>query len=428
MARELVRGTRSEPPHILLLLGDQVYVDEGAPRTRERIRDRRGGGQEPGEHAADFEEYTWLYHEAWSDPLLRWLMSTVSCSMVWDDHDMHDDWNISRSWLEEMKAKDWWWKRVHGGLMSYWLYQYAGNLSPAELEHNEVWQRIEPGGDATEVLSDFAHRAHQSGDGARWTFCRDIGRSRLIVIEDRAGRVLEEDRRAIVDDEEWDWIVEHAQGDFDHLLLATTDPFLLAPAMHYLEAWNERVCDGAWGAASAKAGEKLRRALDLDHWGAFGESFGRLAGLIEEVGAGRRGEPPASIVLLSGDVHHAYLAEVAFRRGSAVRSAVYQAVCSPFRNPLDARERRTIEASLTRPVLELTRMLASAAGAPEPPLRWRFAEGPCFDNQVATIRLDGRAAAMKLEKTVAGEEDERHLERSFERELASGVRARVAQP
>src|SRR3712207_8062569 len=42
--------------------------------------------------------------------------------------------------------------------------------------------------------------------------------------------------------------------------------------------------------------------------------------------------PISSIVTLSGDVHHAYLAEVAYPRGSGVRSAVWQAVCSPFRN------------------------------------------------------------------------------------------------
>ena len=55
-------------------------------------------------------------------------------------------------------------------------------------------------------------------------------------------------------------------------------------------------------------------------------SFERLRELLEEVGSGKRGKPPASIVVLSGDVHHAYLAEVGFRpRGEAYESAVYQA-------------------------------------------------------------------------------------------------------
>ena len=65
-------------PDQLFLLGDQVYVDEGSPETRARIRARRDTGSPPGEEVLDFEEYTWLYHESWRDPLIRWLFSTVS--------------------------------------------------------------------------------------------------------------------------------------------------------------------------------------------------------------------------------------------------------------------------------------------------------------------------------------------------------------
>ena len=94
---------------------------------------------------------------------------------------------------------------------------------------------------------------------------------------------------------------------------------------------------GAWGpAVRARSAERLRQAVDLEHWAAFQESFARLAELLRSVGAGERGRAPASIVVLSGDVHHAYLFEVAFRRGSGVQPHVWQAVCSPYRNPLEA--------------------------------------------------------------------------------------------
>jgi hypothetical protein len=237
-------------------------------------------------------------------------------------------------------------------------------------------------------------------------------------MDSRAGRVLEQGRRSIFDDDEWDWIVEQASGDFDHLLLATSDPYLLASAMHHLEAWNERVCDGAWGRWAAQLGERLRRGMDFDHWGAFNLSFERLTKLLEEVGSGRRGEPPASIVVLSGDVHHAYLAEVAFRRSAGVRSAVYQATCSPFRNPLNAHERRAIEA-MTSPAAErLLHLVARSAGVPDPGIRWRFCEGPYFDNQVGTLRIEGRGIDVRLDKTKPGEHHEKTLERTFERTIA----------
>ena len=103
-----------EWPDLLLMIGDQVYADEDAPRTREFIRERRGTEGDPGEEVADFEEYTHLYRETWGDEPIRWLLSTVPSAMIFDDHDIHDDWNTSISWLEEMRAKPWWDRRITG--------------------------------------------------------------------------------------------------------------------------------------------------------------------------------------------------------------------------------------------------------------------------------------------------------------------------
>jgi hypothetical protein len=419
LALEMLGNPDERWPHLLLLLGDQVYADEGAPQTREYIRSRRDTSQPPYEEVADFEEYTHLYQEAWREPAIRWLLSTVSTSMVIDDHDVHDDWNISRSWLEEMRAKPWWRERAIGACMSYWLYQHLGNLSPRELAESETFQHLtEAEGDAGKIVRDYAIRAMEDREGVRWSFRRDLGRNRVIVIDSRAGRTLHEGRRSIFDDTEWEWIREQVRGDFDHLVLATSDPYLLAHGMHYAEAWSEQVCNGAWGRPAAKLTEKLRRAVDLDHWAAFQLSFHRLAELLREVGSGQSGDAPSSIILVSGDVHHAYLCEVGFPRGAGMRSRVYQAVCSPLRNPLDNRERRQVRVAVSRPAWAVGRAIARAAGASDPELGWRFLEGPYFDNQVASLTLSDRAAHLKLEKTRPGDADEHRLETSFERRLA----------
>jgi PhoD-like phosphatase len=418
LARQMARDDRSEWPELLFLLGDQVYVDEGSPAVRERIRAKRDTSRPPGEEVIDFEEYTWLYRESWEDPLIRWLFSTVSTSMVWDDHDMSDDWNISRSWHEEMDRKEWWHERAVAGIMSYWIYQHLGNLSPRDLdEENEIYGKVRGNPDATEALREWAKSIDSTAAGTRWSYCRDIDGVRAIFMDSRAARVLTRERRSMFDDKVWDWIVDHANGDFDHLLIATTVPYLLSPAFHHLEAWNERLADGASGGAVARASEKLRRALDFDHWAAFQLSFDRLRRLLEEVGSGKRGKPPASIVILSGDVHHAYVCEVGFRRDAGVKSTVVQAVCSPYRNPLDERERKVVRAGFSRAAEVFARSLARLAGAPDPGIRWRLVEGPYFDNQVATLRLDGREAIVRLDKTVAGEEDEKALEKTFERRV-----------
>jgi hypothetical protein len=419
LALEMISGARPRWPDLLLLLGDQVYVDEGSPRVREWIRSHRDVGQAPGEQVANFEEYTRLYEESWGEPIVRWLLSVVPTSMVIDDHDMHDDWLISREWIEDMRRQPWWEEREIGGLMSYWVYQHLGNLSPRELERNPEYREAREAEDSVPVLRRFAKREGRVPEGKRWSFCTDVGNVRVLVTDDRTGRVLDQDRRSILDDQEWEWVEERAGGDFDHLLIGTTDPFLLGPGLHYVEAWNEAVCDGAWGESAARIGERVRRALDFDHWAAFQSSFHRLAKLLQAVGSGGRGRAPATIGVLSGDVHHAYLAEVAFRRDAGVRSHVYQAVCSPFRNALDSHERLGVQFGMSRPGRAIGRALARAAGVDDPEIRWRVTDGPFFDNQVATVTVDGRSSSLRLERAVPGRDGgQPRLEQLFERRLA----------
>ncbi len=60
--------------------------------------------------------------------------------MVLDDHDMADDWSISRSWKEEMSHKFWWRERLVGGLMTYWIYQHA--LATSRTPHGRPHPRF----------------------------------------------------------------------------------------------------------------------------------------------------------------------------------------------------------------------------------------------------------------------------------------------
>jgi hypothetical protein len=418
LTKEMLRGDPDHWPMVLLLLGDQVYADEVSPETLAFIRKKRDIRKPPGEEVADFEEYTRLYRESWEDPHIRWLLSTVSTSMVIDDHDIHDDWNISQAWVDEMRELDWWAERECSGIAAYWLYQYMGNLSPKLLRESELFKEVREADDGWEVLRAMAADERGEHVGQRWSYCRDLGGTRLIVIDSRIGRVLDEDNRSMLNDSEWEWLEEHLTGDFDHLLIGTSDPLILAPALHYAERFGEAIAGGAWGKAAARRGEEMRRTGDLDHWPAFGDSFEQLSGLLARAGAGELGSAPASITVLSGDVHHAYLAELAFPRSANVKSNVWQAVCSPFRNALDDRERKTISLGDARMPANVGKALARLAGVRPEKVKWRLVEGPFFDNQVATLKIDGREIALMLERTVGDpESDHRELKTSFERSL-----------
>jgi hypothetical protein len=409
-----------EAHHALVLLGDQVYADEVSPETREFIRARRDVSEPPGETIADFEEYTRLYRESWSDPPIRWLLSTISTAMIFDDHDIIDDWNTSLAWIERMRATDWWDRRIVGGLMAYILYQHWGNLHPDDLEEDAVYRDVVASDDGGQILREYAFRCDREIEGTRWSYARDIGRTRLVMIDSRAGRVLTPGARQMVDDDEWRWISEHARGDVDHLLFGTSLPLLMAPSLHHLEAWSEAVANGRWGSRASRMGERVRRAADLEHWPSFQRSFVALCELLREIGAGRHGTAPASIVVLSGDVHHAYLAQMGFPRGSGVTSTVWQATCSPFRNPLAPRERRGVRFAFSRTAMRIGQALSRAAGVAPPPVGWKFEEGdPRFDNQLAMLVMNGRHSRMRLNRAVPGEGNaEPVLEPTAEHELA----------
>ena len=189
-----------------------------------------------------------------------------------------------------MREKDWWRKRIVAAFESYFIYQHLGNLSPSERDELELYEHLRTAPDPTPRLRAFAKQADEEVKGTRWSFCRDIGPARVVMIDSRAGRVLDPGDRSMVDPEEWEWITDHACGDVEHLLIGTSLPLIMGPAMHWLEAWNEPVADGAWGKLAKKVAEKLRQELDLEHWPAFQTSFRRMCEHLREVGAGHRGD------------------------------------------------------------------------------------------------------------------------------------------
>ncbi|MGR2751984.1 alkaline phosphatase D family protein [Agromyces arachidis] len=374
-------------PDLVLFLGDQVYADSTSKEMQEFIESRRSLKEPPGKELKDYEEYAHLYRLAWSDPANRWLLSTVPSAMIFDDHDVRDDWNASFDWKRKMEATSWWHERIVSGLGSYWVYQHLGNLSREERADDALWQRViaHDGADEldlTEAVDEFAARVDADPTTYRFSFRRDFDDVRLVVIDSRAARDLRPEARGLVDPPELDWVDEQLRGGSRHVLVATSLPYLLPMGLHHVEAWDEAVSQGAWGRAAAWVGERLRQAVDLEHWAAWQNSFQAVARMITELADGRRGPAPQAITFLSGDVHYSYLAEVERDHGSRI----VQAVCSPVRNPLP-RVLRWFAVVMSYGVASPFGALAArSAKVPDPPFRWRTVEGPWFDNNLALLR------------------------------------------
>ena len=192
-ARRWPSGCSTEPfddwPDLLLMLGDQVYADETSPRDARSSSRRRAPPTEPAARRARTSRSTpTCTASPGRERPIRWLLSTVSSAMIFDDHDVHDDWNISaRPGSSRCGPAGWWDEHIIGALMSYWVYQHIGNLARATSPTTRCSARVNEADDAGPILREFAMKADREPDGTRWSYCRDLGDTRLVVIDSRAG-------------------------------------------------------------------------------------------------------------------------------------------------------------------------------------------------------------------------------------------------
>lgn len=396
-------------PDLALFLGDQVYADSTSPAMKEFIRGRRNIKEGPGAELKDFEEYAYLYRLAWSDPANRWLLSTLSSAMIFDDHDIRDDWNSSLDWKRDIQKNEWWHERIVAGLGSYWIYQHLGNLSPEQRAADPLWQLIAshagPGElDLTAELDAFAEGVDAHPEHHRWSYCRDWDQVRLIVLDSRACRVLDPEGRALLGPAELAWLDERMRGGFRHLLVGTSLPFLLPMGLHHVEAWDEAISSQGRHRFRAWVGERLRRGFDLEHWAAFQRSFQEVARMATEVADGRRGPAPQTLMFLSGDVHFSYVSEVERQGGSRI----LQAVCSPIRNPLPVFLRYFTAALALGPAVPFGAWMASSVRVPNPPFAWSSIKGPWFDNSLAILEATGDGLSIRWVTGVIEDGDQMH--------------------
>ena len=130
----------------------------------------------------------------------------------------------------------------------------------------------------------------------------------------------------------------------------------------------------------------------------FPASFASLAGLIAEVGSGAGA--PATVLVLSGDVHHAYVAEATWP-SDVPDARVLQLTCSPVHNSVPLSIRLGFRFGWSAAARALGRRFARHGRCAPPPVKWRKKGGPWFGNQLMTLTLRGRSARLRLEQARA---------------------------
>jgi hypothetical protein len=127
------------------------------------------------------------------------------------------------------------------------------------------------------------------------------------------------------------------------------------------------------------------------------------------------------VLTLAGDIHHAYAARIAYPAEDRVQSAVWQAVCSPFRNALSRKEERVAKLGDSPVPRAIAAVLARLAGRPPPSVRWELAQDPTFDNQFATLDFDGASARLRIEMIVPGDWRHPEIRTTLDRQLTESA-------
>ena len=387
LALSMRHRSPSEWPDLLLMLGDQVYADEIPPDTARVIARAATPRRPAGRAGRRFRGVLPPVPGRVVEPAVRWLLSTVPTAMIFDDHDVHDDWNTSRDWVRPMRARAGGTNASSGPSCPTGAISTSATSRPRIATCDEVFRAVREAEGRRRGRSCATSRSAPTArsTGARWSFKRDIGRTRIVVVDSRAGRVLEPGSRSMVDAER----VGLHRGVDARRLRPPADRHLAAGLPRPRDAPPRGLERGGLrrrlGQDGLAAGEKLRQGLDLEHWAAFGDSLRALEHLLDEVARAGAGARPARSCCSPATSTTPTWPPRASRTGRRARAGLPGGLLA-VPQPADSRERRAISFGDVAPGRALGRALARAAGVAR-----RAAD--LGDRPRAVVRQPGRHAA-----------------------------------
>lgn len=337
-------------PHLLLLIGDQIYADEPPANFLQLHKDIVGN-----DGITTFANFARLYEYAWTaEKGVRQVLATIPTYMIFDDHELYNSWGVFPGWKEKMVrgGKE---QLLVDGLVAYWIYQGWGNLLERKHSQHPLLQIMlaaeKSGEDALEALRACIRDNFYGRNELAWHYTLPTTPP-IFVTNTRADRtsvfgsahtdafyapmhIMGQQQTADLRD----WMQQH---DREMAILVSSVPVLLPPLIGLVEylagvrLWSRSHRLLRWiGKQLARLQLQFALRQSFDHWPIFAASWHELLRMLKK--------RERDILLLSGDVHFSYAIEGRkfFTRGTSAR--FYQLVSTPFQNTLTSRQRRMIE-------------------------------------------------------------------------------------
>ena len=256
----------------------------------------------------------------------RRVMANVPTYMIFDDHDVTDDWNIDGAWFKGTRngsAR----LAIGNALFAYFLFQGWGNDpnglgGVADAARQFAGRLITARGRFDPNVYDRIRRMETLHV---WTFVPPVKPSTLVLDTRTQRRFPPKDRAILVGPEAVDRAIKVAQaGRIEPgqlLLLVTPAPLYNLPMLGYGVLYKQKV--------------RGRTTLDLDEETFSDSNYGRKARayLLQRLHKAFR---PKSVIALSGDVHHSFIVQArqsfVLKGGVNTHVDVLQVTSSPIKN------------------------------------------------------------------------------------------------
>ncbi len=349
-------------PHLLLFIGDQIYADQPPAEIIQSHPQLRQG-------ARTFEDFCILYAHAWAhDAAIRQAMAAIPTFMIFDDHEISNNWNVEPTWQSKFigQGNE---QLLVDGLVAYWVYQGWGNLAQdATTDHpllTIMLTAAQSGADALEMLRNHIRADIYKLTSIRWhysiptqpsIFVANVRTERTTILDQNSTEVYGPTRimsqEQMQDIEQW----LHLQQQ-DLPIFVSSVPVLLPPLIGMLQYLTGERLWLTGGHALRWSGRKIARfqksvaaRASFDHWPLYTTTWHELLRLIRQ--------KQRDIIILGGDVHFSYslvaVSAAPHRRlrkeGQLADTHLYQFVSTPIQNVLgDASERKVkMQAFITK--------------------------------------------------------------------------------
>ena len=218
---QLAKFVEASQPSFLVMMGDQIYMDEDELDVFRVHLD--------SDTATRRRAMADKYRHNWSRDVVRRVLSQEPTYMLWDDHDIRDDWGSLASDSPTLAARYPRGEAMHRKCTAYfedardlyWHFQGCRNPRPGDYADPLVPGQPDP------ALTNFIDGPVPRGQRVGMPFVFRCGRAVILMVDARGERDVFRERHPILGTRQWNFIDDvfaRMPGDVDALAVVTATP------------------------------------------------------------------------------------------------------------------------------------------------------------------------------------------------------------